>query len=867
MDENKLSSVSKAHSDEKIGEFWDSHDFTEFDTAAPDAVFEINSTVAVQPTAGFLKTEASSNGRLVGISELIKQAKALPRERRKQILLSLPETELHGHLKELFGSMEPSYMVEVTHGAQEHGKDLVLVKHDKLTMDVIGVVVKRGSIKAKTLGDIEELEGRINLALTSGSEKKLREIESQIKQSFAHKAELRDFVETLPVNKVITIIAGEISKEGRARLDREINGPVETNGVDWLIENFTNFYPQVFFEGKLTDFLQNKIRELETRHRVIRSNKILSECFVEPVVTASDINRDFGQELRAIIHRKELPFSRLRNLMTPSRRIVLVGDPGTGKSAALAKLTIDLLRSVYGKAAKAEGKKDKTAIPLLASARDVLIRETTGELLEEYLGQIEIMDRVNVTVLFVDGLDEVSSAKRTEVIEKAKAFADEFGCGLLIASRKIDLLSITPAGFERFELQPFGAGQALQLIEKIHSNSDALTTLKNGLEHIRNQIPMVPLSLILLIEIVEEHKEIPASVTELYDRYHDSVLGRYDKEKGIEVLFEYLIKKRFLSELAFTAFSQKGIVEITRSDFDKFCDSYAQRYPIKEQLEKFIKEIERAGILFVGEETVLFNHRSFLDYFAAYYIFTSSDEFDDLNGLIVDIYFNDAWGETAFFYVGQKRRISEKLLDRILSYETESLSVYCQKSFVGHLLQAGWYSESEVKEKGIRRAVEFIPLIREKLYQVAERGKWPEPKIMVDALLLGAANYSLRSQFLVEEMTRVLDERMEMTDQRDISTEIYLLSVLRTFLTPDDFQQRVTRILDVISKNKNINASEKLRATLLLFVIKGSNKTLTKSIRNRLVKLRDRFPKEFKNLLPPAPTKKERFQPPLGRQK
>ena len=48
MEENRLSSISKADSDEKIGEFWDSHDFTEFDTDTPDAEFEVISTVQVQ---------------------------------------------------------------------------------------------------------------------------------------------------------------------------------------------------------------------------------------------------------------------------------------------------------------------------------------------------------------------------------------------------------------------------------------------------------------------------------------------------------------------------------------------------------------------------------------------------------------------------------------------------------------------------------------------------------------------------------------------------------------------------------------------------------------------------------------------------
>ena len=43
-----MTSISKADSDEAIGDFWDSHDVTEFDTDAPDAEFEVTSTVPVQ---------------------------------------------------------------------------------------------------------------------------------------------------------------------------------------------------------------------------------------------------------------------------------------------------------------------------------------------------------------------------------------------------------------------------------------------------------------------------------------------------------------------------------------------------------------------------------------------------------------------------------------------------------------------------------------------------------------------------------------------------------------------------------------------------------------------------------------------------
>ena len=46
MNEKSLSSISKTDSDEKIGEFWDQHDFPEFDTDAADAEFEIITTVS-----------------------------------------------------------------------------------------------------------------------------------------------------------------------------------------------------------------------------------------------------------------------------------------------------------------------------------------------------------------------------------------------------------------------------------------------------------------------------------------------------------------------------------------------------------------------------------------------------------------------------------------------------------------------------------------------------------------------------------------------------------------------------------------------------------------------------------------------------
>ena len=69
---NRLSSISKADSDEKIGEFWDTHDFTEFDISARDAKFEVISTIPVQLEL-LDEIEAQAAKRGVKVETLVNQ--------------------------------------------------------------------------------------------------------------------------------------------------------------------------------------------------------------------------------------------------------------------------------------------------------------------------------------------------------------------------------------------------------------------------------------------------------------------------------------------------------------------------------------------------------------------------------------------------------------------------------------------------------------------------------------------------------------------------------------------------------------------------------------------------------------------------
>ncbi len=48
MDANKRSSISQATTIEDMGAFWDTHDFTDYDTDTPDVAFTIARTVQIE---------------------------------------------------------------------------------------------------------------------------------------------------------------------------------------------------------------------------------------------------------------------------------------------------------------------------------------------------------------------------------------------------------------------------------------------------------------------------------------------------------------------------------------------------------------------------------------------------------------------------------------------------------------------------------------------------------------------------------------------------------------------------------------------------------------------------------------------------
>jgi hypothetical protein len=773
--------------------------------------------------------DAAASAADASVSQL---ARAISKEERASFLASMPEVEFHRPLRELLSRLYPNSLVEITHGTREFGKDLVMVLEEPLGVSVTAFVVKSGDIAGKTAG---EVDGLLERAESTPTPRALREVLSQISQARSHSAKLKSDLRELTITRVVVVIAGQVSSNARDRITRELALAGDVKDLNWLVDRFTDTYPEVFFDGLPLTFLQERIAELEKDALLAKAGKLLSDCFVEPLIARIDGGAviDDAQLALSIRDRRV----RLADLAASSgaapRRILLLGEAGSGKSRALAKYCIDKYKLAAARLTARQSKR-ALAIPVLVSARELV--DTNGLHRELTLIPSELQGRLHVDALLVDGLDEVAAVHRDAVLARAKTIAKEHHASLIVSSRNVASLRAAPEGFIRHELLPFQISQAAKLFEKLLAGASQLPELKAGLEKIRGQIPFNPLALLLLAEVVVERKEVPASITELYDRYFDQVLGRWDTERGITVLFDYLVKRRFLAALARFEFYDRDRLSISRADFQRFASDYAERFGwTSEQFAQFVPELERTGVL-VGDEEVQFRHRSFLEYFVAYHVSDNPFSYGDRVGFVGNAYFDEIWSEIAFYFTGLARTLYPELLNHIIGFRLGEAEYPLEKMMIGRLLQAGWHSETEVKARGIEAALERVPAgireIAQLATSLAPEGK--APVVITDLAVLVTVETSLSSTFLEPQLRAALaKEELNIPSLDGLYRRLTLVRGLARFSAESELESWLGQIQADIRK-LGLDSLDEARLLVQIALAEPANAELVKRVNRRL---------------------------------
>lgn len=394
----------------------------------------------------------------------------------------------------------------------------------------------------------------------------------------------------------------------------------------------------------------------------------------------------------------------------------------------------------------------------------------------------------------------------------------------------------------------------MKLLQKLVTDDLKIREIEDGLEKLERRIPLTPLSLRLLVRLVEEGNEIPASLAELYQQFTDLALGRYDRKKGIAVVFEYEVKKRFLAELAFRLFVEQDTLVVTMQQFEGFLDEYSTRYNwAADQVPAFVDELKRSCVL-EFEPHVAFAQRSFLEFFAGYYLYEHRDEIEGLSKTAVQHYYQDIWGDVVFFYVGLRRELPAELLEALLEHvsadegEERMLSHAVGKFMIGRLLQAAWHSESRIKSMGIEGCVDSLPDVRHRLSQRLEGSMgsgW------ADLILLLLSRESFGSALLAKEAIVILEDLVSPDSESPhrLAKAVVLLAGIVAHVIPEDRPALVEALHTQIS-SEVMDTVEKARLMLMLRIPARSLEGATKAIKRRLKRMRRRTPKVFEGILP-----------------
>ena len=220
-------------------------------------------------------------------SILAQKALAIPTNVRQSYLLGIPEVELHRHLCRLLENMDSGAQCEITHGRDEYGRDIVLQRISPFGHEYIAIVVKRGDASGK-------ISGR-----TAGP---IDEIISQVSQSILHPCYLKDIeVCKVQIASVMVMFFGRLTGNAAKRIIREAPaGVLKTFSIDWLDKSFANYFPEVFFAGAASTYLQDKVIEfVETQHDLSRRPDNLSDWYVDPWVAITQMDAStFNERLK-----------------------------------------------------------------------------------------------------------------------------------------------------------------------------------------------------------------------------------------------------------------------------------------------------------------------------------------------------------------------------------------------------------------------------------------------------------------------------------------------------------------------------------------------------------------------------------------
>ncbi|MDR6578215.1 NACHT domain-containing protein [Pseudomonas extremaustralis] len=552
--------------------------------------------------------------------------------------------DFHPLLKVLLARIPYIRNIEYNQGPNENGADFVLEKFDEFlnATTYIGVIVKIGKIRLDQ-GDVERQIEECEMERTFDSGKK-----------------------KIFLSEIWIINSDTVTSNAQQKIHHKYKNSsiifFDGTKIATLVDKF---YPEYWTDISVK--LGEYIRRIRTfSERITKNSSILEfqeDINIEQKIRklTSKVKPDRGRNSR--VHDTSI-----HDAVKVENLVFLEGVMGAGKS--------NLVKRAIERITNHDVINIEKVIPIGMTFKDYidLHKEDIQKILEQAIADSNTDPNKHNYLIIIDGLDEVqlSSERKLDVLRKISQYVrSQSNLKMLITSRPVEDVkekNEIDKHFTRYQVQPMSTRQLLAFIEKACDNPVAIDRLAAGIDRseLFRHLPKTPISAILLARILKEDPtELPSTMTELYSKYSELVLGRWDMSKGLQSQKEYEIIDNVCTDLG-SYVIEHSLNEISSQEAQDFFSRYIRKRNIKLSpdviYEKFLSKNEIINYNNTNL-TINFKHRTFAEYFSAKKL--SRDNSAIVNNQVYDPY----WCTVFFFFIGIKRDCPE-LIDAIVNVET-----------------------------------------------------------------------------------------------------------------------------------------------------------------------------------------------------